>query len=174
MKQNNQLANPMLLGAIELMKAENTDENRKLFVDELMKAHFLAPVEITPAPQINEDGMAMIAPDSEIQCPMLNTKSGVQYYMAFTDWNELKKWQNTNKQQTFMFRFEDYAGMLLSKDKDGNPSPAAGFVIDPFGSNVVIHKEMAMKYMEAKMAQKEKKDKEAASESKPAAKHCEI
>lgn len=38
--------------------------------------------------------------------------------------------------------FDDYAGMLLRKDAQGNISPALGFVINPFGGNIVVTREM--------------------------------
>ena len=54
MEFNKNVSNPMLVGAIELMKAEDTPEHRSMFVDELVKAEFLSPAMVDPVPE--EDG----------------------------------------------------------------------------------------------------------------------
>ncbi|MBQ2802592.1 MAG: SseB family protein [Lachnospiraceae bacterium] len=147
MKQNKPITNPMLLGTIELMKDSNTPEHRKMFLDELLCAHFLAPVVITPPPMPDENGQVQLSPESKVQFPMLATKDGAHFFMAFTDWTELRKWKDENGQQTMALRFDDYAGMLLSKDKEGKTSPALGFVLNPYGANIVITKEMIAKVL---------------------------
>ena len=43
MEFNKPVSNPMLVGAIELMKAEDTPDHRNMFLNEMMKAFFLAP-----------------------------------------------------------------------------------------------------------------------------------
>ena len=83
---------------------------------------------------------------------LLTTKDGKRFFMAFTDWMELKKWKDEENQQTFALKFEDYAAMLLRKDAQGNTSPALGFVINPYGGNIVISKEMAAGLMAARLA----------------------
>ena len=151
MNPNNPIKNPMLCGAMELLKAEDNQEHRKLFIDELMKAHLLAPVIIDPAPQPDENGRVRMVPGCKMQFPMLPTKDGVQFFMAFTDWDELKKWNPNEPQQTMAFGFDDYANLLLRKNKDGQLSPAMGFVINPFSNNIVVTREMVAKFMAAKM-----------------------
>ena len=71
--------------------------------------------------------------------------------MAFTDWTELKRWRDEENQQTFAMNFDDYAGMLLRKDAQGNISPALGFVINPFGGNIVVTREMVANMIAAKL-----------------------
>lgn len=83
-----------------------------------------------------------IARDAKVQFPMLSTEDGRKFFMAFTDWTELKRWRDEENQQTFAMNFDDYAGMLLRKDAQGNISPALGFVINPFGGNIVVTREM--------------------------------
>lgn len=146
------ITNPMLCGTIGLLKAEDTPEHRKLFMEELMKAHFLAPVIIDPPPKADEMGRVKFTAENKVQFPMLPTKDGVQFFMAFTDYDELKKWQAKEGQQTMAFTFNDYANLLFRKNKEGQTSPAMGFVINPFGENVVVTKQMVAKYMAMKMA----------------------
>ena len=151
MEFNKPVSNPMMVGSIELLKAEDTPEHRQMFLDELQKAKFLAPVVIDPVPQPDEKGQVKIARDAKIQFPMLSTEDGRRFFMAFTDWTELKKWRDEENQQTFAMNFDDYAGMLLRKDAQGNISPALGFVINPFGGNIVVTREMVASMIAAKL-----------------------
>lgn len=142
----------MLVGAIELMKAEDTPEHRNMFINEMMNALFLAPAIVDPVPQPDESGKVALAPGSRVQFPMLSTEDGKHFFMAFTDWTELKKWKDEENQQTFALKFEDYAGMLLRKNPQGQESPALGFVINPYGGNIFISKEMTARLMTVKLA----------------------
>ena len=54
MEFNKPVSNPMMVGSIELLKAEDTPEHRQMFIEELQKAKFLAPVVIDPVPQSDE------------------------------------------------------------------------------------------------------------------------
>lgn len=136
------ITNPMLVGTIELLKAEDSLDHRNMFVSEMMKAHFLAPVVVTPPPVPDGEGILKMAPNAQVQFPMLSTPDGKQFLMAFTDGKELKKWKEQDKQATFVLTFDDYAGMLLRKDKEGKMSPASGFVINPYGGNIVMTREV--------------------------------
>ena len=120
MEFNKPVSNPMMVGSIELLKAEDTPEHRQMFLEELQKAKFLAPVVIDPVPQPDEKGQVRIPRDAKVQFPMLSTEDGRKFFMAFTDWMELKKWKDEENQQTFAMNFDDYAGMLLRKDAQGN------------------------------------------------------
>ena len=59
MEFNKPVSNPMLVGAIELMKAEDTPDHRNMFLGELVKASFLTPAIIEPAP--TEDAEASLS-----------------------------------------------------------------------------------------------------------------
>lgn len=139
---NKPITNPMLVGAMELVKADDTPEHRNVFIMEVLKAVFLAPVVVTPVPVPDENGMIEIKSDSKIQFPMLTAPDGRQFFMAYTDWDELHKWKNEDNQQTFAMRFIDYAGMIFEKKENGEVCPAAGFVINPYGANMTMTKEL--------------------------------
>ena len=151
MEFNKPVSNPMMVGSIELLKAEDTPEHRQMFLDELQKAKFLSPVVIDPVPVPDENGRVTIARDAKVQFPMLSTEDGRKFFMAFTDWTELKRWRDEENQQTFAMNVADYAGMLLRKDAQGNISPALGFVINPFGGNIVVTREMVASMIAAKL-----------------------
>lgn len=148
------ITNPMLCGTIELMKAENTPEHIKMFTDEMVRARYLAPVIVTPTPEPDANGIVKLTSEHKMQCPLLATKDGNHFFAAFTDIDELKKWNPDPKQQTIGFTFNDYADLLFRKDKDGNAGPAIGFVINPMGNSIVVTKKMVAKVIASQMAQK--------------------
>lgn len=157
MEFNITVSNPMLVGAIELLKAEDTPEHRNMFVGELQKASLLAPALMDPEPVEDEEGKLKITPGSKIQFPMLASLDGKRFYMGFTDRAEYQKWQEKNRNLPFFaLKFEDYAKMLFARDSQGNICPALGFVINPYGANLVVPKEMVAGVMAAKAAQVQK------------------
>ena len=149
MEFNKTGSNPMLVGAMELLKAEDSPEHRGLFISEMVKANFMAPVLVNPEPQPNESGELRLAPGSQVQFPMLSAPDGKRFFMAFTDKMEFQKWKDSEGKNTFAITFQDLVGMLFRKDSLGNESQAFGFVINPFGANMVIPKEMVASIMAA-------------------------
>lgn len=146
MEFNKPVSNPMLVGAIEVMKADPSPEHKNLFINEMMKAKFMAPAIIDPAPEAGADGQMKLEPGSKIQFPMLTAPDGKNYFMAFTDKMELKLWKDEEGVPYFALAVDDYAGMTLRQG-----SQAAGFVINPYGGNIVIAKEMLGALMAAKL-----------------------
>lgn len=169
MEYRKNVSNPMLAGSIELLKAENTPEHQQLFWNELLKAKLLSPVAIDPVPEPDEEGNAKPAPGSKVQFPMLSTKDGRKFFMAFTDRPEMDKWPGAGDDpQFFALSFKEYADLLLHKDAKGNFSPATGFVVNPYGGNIAITREMLAKVIAANWArvQKAKAAKEAQDRAK--------
>lgn len=148
MEFNKTVTNPMLVGAIEVMKAEPTPEHKNLFINELLKAKLMAPAIITPDPVPDEDGEIRLKPDHKIQFPMLTSPDKKNYFMAYTDKMELKKWKDKEDTKVFALTIDDYIGMTLRQG-----SQSEGFVLNPYGANIVVTKEMLASFMAAKMAQ---------------------
>ena len=155
MEFNKSVSNPMLVGCIELMKAEDTPDHRNMFVTELTKAQFLSPALMEPAPIEGPDGQLKPAPGTKVQFPMLAAPDGRKYFMAFTDASEYEKWQEKaeKKLPTFALKFDDYAAMLFTKDSQGNLNPSLGFVINPLGANIIVPREMVANIVAVRMAQ---------------------
>lgn len=148
MEFNKPVSNPMLVGAIEVMKADPTQEHKNMFLNEMMNSKFLAPAIITPDPEPDEEGNLTLTKESKIQFPMLTAPDGKNYFMAFTDKFELKQWKDDENTRTFALTINDYIGMILRQD-----SLAAGFVMNPYGANIVVQKEMLASLLTARMAQ---------------------
>lgn len=154
MEFNKSVSNPMLVGSIELLKAEDTVEHCNMFLTELLKASLLAPALIDPPPQEDGEGNLKLLPDSKVQFPMLTAPDGRKYFMGFTDDAEYQLWVEKNQPcPTFAMVFDDYIGMLMQKDAGGNPCPAQGIIINPHGSNLAVHKDMLAQVIAGRMIQ---------------------
>ena len=140
----------MLIGAMELMKAEKSAEHNSMLLQEVMKAQFLAPAVINPAPQVNEEGKVALAPGTQIHFPVLTAPDGKNFFAAFTDQMEADKWKQGENAQYVTMRFDDYAGMILRKGPQGEENPTGGFVINPFGDNLVISKEIIIALVQSR------------------------
>ena len=127
------LENPAMKKAIENARANDTPENRNAVVNEMLRSTFLVPVHVSfdgQAPRPDKTGRVALPKNTKISFALLSTTDKKQYFMAFTDWDELHKWRKDPGQQTMMVRFDDYAMLLGRNDK------VAGFVINPFGGNI--------------------------------------
>lgn len=149
MEFNKPVSNPMLIGSIQVMKAEPTTENKNMFVNELVNAKLLAPVIITPEPELNDKGEPVLTPENKIQFPMLTAPDGKHFFMAFTDKMELKSYKNGEETYTFALTIDDYTHMILTKE-----SQAVGFVLNPYGDNIIIPREMLANILVNKMKAK--------------------
>jgi len=150
MERPRAINNPMLVGAIELLKADNSTKHRDFFLQELLKARLLTPAAVTPEPERDESGMVRIPPDAKIQIPMLSTHEDVRYFMAFTDIQELKKWvKDLEGQQLLVFGFQDFASMVKRAD-----SQCDGFTINPGGASVRVTRKMIDTIQEALAGEK--------------------
>ena len=131
------ITNPMLVGAMELLKAENTPEHRKLVFQEVLHARFLSPVVIQPNPEPDENGVVKMPEDSKLNLLLLTAPDDKHYFMACTDMEEVKKWHGQSDYHVVGFKFSDFVKLLL--DPDGNTH---GVVVNPFSHNIMFTKEM--------------------------------
>lgn len=132
------LTNPAMKQAMSAMKADNNPQTRNVMINEMMRSTFLVPVQVgfagTP-PKMDKNGKVPIPPNTKISFALLGTADKKQYFMAFTDWDELHKWRKNPAQQTMMMHFDEYASLI-----DKNPQ-VSGFVINPFGDNLRFDRE---------------------------------
>jgi len=129
-----EISNPNLLTAIRLMRADSSKEPQ--FFEALHQAKLLCPVQVdTRSIPKNPDGSTVLNSDSPISLVGISDSSGAHYLMAFTDRNELAKWNQGRHQQTIIYTFDDYKAVLTSGD-----TPYQGVVLNPFGDNIVLGK----------------------------------
>ncbi len=134
---NKPVTNPDLLKAINDSYPNQTDRQKQIIL-EVRKAHLLAPVLISPEPEgdinVNE---RVIKKDTTISFNLIEDTNNQTFLIAFTDWNALRKWSNIENQQTLIVTFEDLSSMVLNS-KDGH----AGFVINPYGEDIVFRRSL--------------------------------
>ncbi len=149
MDSMNVINNDELLKAIEEMKKNNSPENQSHMLDLLVEAKFLTPVSITPAPETDGGVMANITlpPDAKIRFHMIENSKGQRFFLAFTSFDEMRKWRPNQDNQTIVSNFDDYANMIKRSVGDGQ---VGGFVIDPFGANMLFSKEQTIMIKEVK------------------------
>ena len=113
-----------------------------------MNAHFLALVRFSEQPKNNGDGTATFEKNTTIGFVMLNDGEGAAWHPAFTDWNELYKWQSAvsgeQPPQTLILGFDDFAGMIEKN------TGVRGLVINPFSDNLMLSRETLAGWAETK------------------------
>ncbi len=155
MEFNKITSNPMLVGSMELLKADPSREHNALFISEMMKARFMSPAIVSPEPVADETGEKKLAPGSKVQLPVITAPDGKKFFMAFTDKMEFDKFRKETDTPFIALNAEEYAAMLLRKD-----CPVLGFVINPGSANMVVPKEMLASVIAAKIAKmKEEQEK---------------
>lgn len=131
---NKPITNKKLVEIMHKMKNDNSKEME--FLNEFLKAKFLCPAVMKlGANSKNNSGKIILNEGTTIKLVGLSSENGKNYLMAFTDWTELRKWQNKANQQTLILSYEDYQGAILKDD-----SAYEGFVINPYGENIVLDK----------------------------------
>lgn len=143
---NKPVTNPELVIAIKTMKENNTKECQDNVINEVMKAHFISPVIISPVPEASSDiSEIVLKKNTTINFSIIENTANQQFFLAFTDWKELGKWHKGKNQQTLILTFDDLATMVL--DKKGN---SEGFVINPYGENIIFNKTIIRTLLEEK------------------------
>lgn len=146
------VTNTELLAAIEEMQKDNSKDNVNNMINAVMKATFLTPAKISPPENVanNNDGKTVMQRQSQVQFQLIQNGDNEQYFPAFTDEAELKKWTACKENQQCMnLTFDDYAAMLMDPK-----SNVAGFVLNPFGKSVAFPKAMTLDLKQQKDAMK--------------------
>ena len=139
------IENPELVAALAALHQENTPQNQGRVLELVLHhAVLLAPAVVTPPPQPQQDGEAVMEQKTSIQFQLITTKDGRPFFPAFTDWTELRKFCGPKQQQTVLLRFDDYVAMLQRNDK------AHGFVINPMGLSLTLDRGTVMSLFKKK------------------------
>ena len=156
-----ELKNQDLIMAYHLMQYNATPERQAEFMQEVVKARFLAPASFDPEPETGEDGKLKLQPNTKVSFPEVANNEGKKYLPAFTDWKSAQKWELKEGQRLIATNFEDYAAMGL-RDQD-----ASGFVINPLEENIRIErtviaaiKQQQAAFIKQKLAEAQKRQAE--------------
>jgi hypothetical protein len=64
-------------------------------INKVMKAHFLSPVYISPlSGPADEAGKVVVKEEITICFTVIENTTNQKSFLAFTDWDELGKWEN--------------------------------------------------------------------------------
>lgn len=137
---NTPVTNPELVDIMNKFSNEKNAKNEFVLIEKITQAHFLTPIIIE-----GEIEKGVIKAGSTISFKMLTNNSDESFFIAFTDWEELAKW-SMEKEQTLISRYEDLKAMVL-KDTE----KVTGFVINPYGQNIVITPEL-MQYFSQRIS----------------------
>ncbi len=125
--------NKALVAAMANMKAADTDESKNEFVKLAVRASYFVPVKISPRPQ-----NGVVAEGSTISYHNMKTKDGKSLLMAFTSFDELKKWEGYSDviMDVLKHSYMDINHFVVDK------KAYDGFIIDPYGENVALRTEL--------------------------------
>lgn len=128
---NKPVTNPKLVDSINKFLTEKSAENEFVLIEKITQAHFLTPIIMQ-----GEIENGILTAGSTISFKMIANSSDESFFIAFTDWEELAKWSK-DQEQTHISTYEDLKTMVL-KDTE----KVKGFVINPYGQNIVITPEL--------------------------------
>lgn len=124
-------------GTEQGMQALNEVANELVF-----KAMIMAPVQLSEEPE-RKDGALSAKPGTQISFVLL-TDSDKSYLPVFTDNSEFDKWNFSGRKPEYTIGF-DFNGM--ASIFEGN-SACTGVIINPFTDNLMIQREMLLKWSE--------------------------
>ncbi|MDT8718003.1 enhanced serine sensitivity protein SseB [Clostridium sp. 19966] len=131
---NKPVTNADLVSSMNVFFENKNAENELILIGEINKAHFLVPVIV--------DGKiknGVIKKKTTISFKMITNTANENFFIAFTDWQELGKWSK-NSEQTLILTYNELKEMVLK-----DIANVRGFVINPYGQNLIITPE-AMEY----------------------------
>lgn len=160
---NAKIENPMLIGAIELMRSSEDPQKKEAVLEAILKGTFLCPATVSEPPVIGDDGEPYLKADCGVQPKMITDKSGKPLLMAFTSQEEMDKWLGERAIRDFVYGFGmsflEYVDLMMQELPDGERGPAQGFVIDPYGCNLVVDRDMVANIMLRLISRNIKQDK---------------
>ena len=168
---NNLVDNRALLAQMKTLKNNNAVVSSNAFINGLLDAKFLLPAEAAPARKTsrgakqlpaeppedalkNDDapedddvpediGCIVIKNDIPMFLPAYTDPAGNHYMMVYTDWDELCKWPGQKqKQETVVYTYPEICKIIAK-----HPGLYSGFVINPFGRNLVISRKAISKIL---------------------------
>lgn len=135
---NQPVTNPKLINALQSFDQQPTLEKQKYLFEQLKEAKLLAPimVKIPDNVERNKDNSITLQQGTTLSFFGINNANNESFFPAFTDWEELRKWQNYEDQQTLVVDLTYYQS-LLNDSKQCN-----GVVINPFNEGLAINRSM--------------------------------
>ena len=138
-KQARFIVNPDLMRTANFIFQEKSRDNIdgklwQILFSEIFKAEYILPADTKELKIADTKGNEIsVTKDSKIYFPVLENKDGKKYHPFFTDWNEYRKYDPETKFTLMAAGFRDMGQFTGTAD---------GIVINPFGVNIILEKDM--------------------------------
>ena len=144
------VTNEDLVNSIAFFKREKSHIAETVLIEDIGKAHFLAPITVEIAPKDGEtlDG-------SQIRFSTINNPDNEHLIIVFTDSEELAKWEG-DKTKILVVTYDDLKNIALGAE--ANPMPEGtgklrGFVLNHLGDSLEITPDVIRYFDQRKIAQ---------------------
>lgn len=142
-----QVRNPKLVAAMREMVKQNDEHTRGQMAAALMDAKLLSPVEQQTV--LTEKS----GPSTRVRFEEIQNAQGERYYLAFTDMDEYAKWNDTETHNNaLIMTMEDFGTLLIRNIND-----LKGFVVNPYGENISISKQLLLSLLKQREAREHAK-----------------
>lgn len=140
------IRNPKLVQAMQDLKKHDNPYTRGVLAAALMDARLLSPIQRQTI-MAEKDG-----PTTRIKFEDIQNTEGEKFYLAFTDFDEYAKWNDDDRHnQALIMTMEDFGNILIRQIND-----LRGFVVNPYGENVSITKELLLSLLKQREAKQNK------------------
>ena len=154
MEINKTVSNPMLVGAMQLIKSDGKNPDpahQVMFLEQLDSAELLAPADVKA--EVGPDGEKLMDKKHTVRFPVLTGADGRRFFVVFTDnaaLEKARKLEGASKlpeefvSEAVTVKLADLAKFILTPGPDGSENTTYGIVINPFMENIVIPKSLMM------------------------------
>lgn len=140
------IRNPKLVQAMQDLKKHDNPYTRGVLAAALMDARLLSPIQRQTI-MAEKDG-----PTTRIKFEDIQNTEGEKFYLAFTDFDEYAKWNDDDRHnQALIMTMEDFGNILIRQIND-----LRGFVVNPYGENVSITKDLLLSLLKQREAKQNK------------------
>lgn len=141
------IRNPKLVQAMQDLKKHDNPYTRSVLAAALMEAKLLSPIQRQTI-MAEKDG-----PSTRIKFEDIQNTEGEKFYLAFTDFDEYAKWNDDDRHnQALIMTMEDFGNILIRQIND-----LRGFVVNPYGENVSITKDLLLSLLKQREAKQNNK-----------------
>ncbi len=134
--------NAELLKAIETLKNENSQDNYKPFVENLVKAKFIVPAVIEQNADQNDDEKKKAV---KINFRVITDQNKKNFFPCFTDNAVFKAGVKEDGVKKVVLSYDDLSSMVLQSD-----GKIDGFVINPYTSGMQVRADLLRELEKAK------------------------
>jgi len=134
---NKPITNPELIELMKELKENPNPENENKFINCMINSLFLTPIIIDGEIEEKDDYKITIKKGTKINFKLIaNKNTQKSYFLAFTDWDELRKWSN-EPENAFIVNYDDLKNLVARSQGEQE-----GFVINPFNQNIIINSQI--------------------------------